>query len=79
MLAYRTTLALALLKQGKMTEAAAIYKGWTIDWTNTQDRYKAIYAAVMRAAGREYEARQVASKIKVESLRPEERKLAGMP
>jgi tetratricopeptide (TPR) repeat protein len=78
-LAYRTTLALALLKQQKTAEAAAIYQGWSIDWNTAPDRYKAVYAAVMRGAGRKQEADQVAAKIQAGSLRPEELQLAGLP
>ncbi len=79
LLAYRTTLALSALKRQKTAEAAAIYKDWSIDWSTAPDRYKAVYAAMMRAAGRPVEADQVAATIKAENLRPEERQLAGLP
>ena len=79
LLAYRTTLALSALKRQRTTEAADVYKGWSIDWSTAADRYKAVYVAVMRAAGRPSEADQVAGTIKVANLRPEERQLAGLP
>lgn len=90
LLAYRTTAALAVLRQQEAAgggglerspapgAAAALYDGWTIDWSTAQDRYKAVYAAALRAAGRAQEAETIAAQIKPEGLRPEERKLAGL-
>ena len=78
-LAYRTTLALSGLRRHQFAKAAAVYDGWSIDWNTAQDRYKAVYAAVMRAAGRTAEADSMVARIKAESLRPEERVLAGLP
>lgn len=60
-------------------DAAALYDGWTIDWKTAHDRYKVVYVAAMRAAGRVFEAEQVAGLIQKEALRPEERQLAGLP
>lgn len=79
LLAYRTTAALAALRRQKVAEAVAIYDGRNIDWSTAQDRYKAVYAAVLRAAGRTMEAEKIAGKIKPDALRPEERRLAGLP
>lgn len=79
LLAYRTTVALALLKKQQTAAAVAIYDGWDIDWTKAQDRYKAVYAAVMRAGGRIAQAEKIAAGIKPDALRPEERQLAGLP
>jgi tetratricopeptide (TPR) repeat protein len=99
LLAYRTTAALATLReQGRQEvlpgalslgaaqtarvfqpDAAALYDGWTIDWKTAQDRYKAVHVAALRAAGRVFEAQQVADLIQAEALRPEERQLAGLP
>lgn len=59
--------------------ATAVYDGWSIDWSTAQERYKAVYVAVMRAGGRTAEADEVAAKIQPQALRPEERKLAGLP
>lgn len=79
LLAYRTTVALSLLRRQKAEAAAAVYDGWITDWNTAQDRYKAVYAAVMRAGGRSSEADRMIAKIKSDSLRPEERQLAGLP
>lgn len=78
LLAYRTTVALALLRQEKLA-AAEVYDGWTIDWSTAQDRYKAVYVAVMRSAGRGEEALPVAATINAAALRVEERQLVGLP
>lgn len=79
LLAYRTTVALALLRKEKAAAAMAVYDGWVTDWSTAQDRYKAVYAAVMRAGGRSSEAERIVAKIKSGALRPEERQLAGLP
>lgn len=79
LLAYRTTVALSLLRRQKAAAAVAVYDGWRTDWSTAQDRYKAVYAAVMRAGGRASDADRMVAKIKSDSLRPEERQLAGLP
>jgi hypothetical protein len=76
LLAYRTTFALAALRRKEIKTAVAIYDGWKTDWGTAQDRYKVVYVAVMRAAGRPVEANIVASTINKEALRFEERQLA---
>lgn len=79
MLAYRTTHALGLLRQGKLA-AAELYDGWAIDWTTAPARYRAVYVAVMRSAGRGEEARHVAASLTAESsLWPGERRLLLPP
>lgn len=79
LLAFRTTLALAALRRNDIAAAQAVYNGWAIDWNTAQDRYKAVYAAVMRAAGRKADADKVASTINGKALRFEELQLAGVP
>ena len=79
LLAYRTTMALSDLRRRKPEAAAALYEGWSIDWSTAQDQYKAVYAAVMRAAGRTADAEKVVETINAQALRPEERLLAGLP
>jgi tetratricopeptide (TPR) repeat protein len=79
LLAYRTTAALSALRRQKTKVAAALYEGWDIDWSTAQDQYKAVYVAVMRAAGRTAEADKVVETINSGALRPEERLLAGLP
>ena len=76
-LAYRTTVALGLLRKEKLA-AAEVYDGWTIDWSTAQDRYKVVYVAVMRSAGRGEEALPVAATINTAALRAEERQLIGL-
>ena len=79
LLAYRTTAALSALRQQNTAAAAAIYEGWTTEWSKTQDRFKAVYLAVLNACGRDAEAQELRKMIAPDSLRPEERKLAGLP
>lgn len=79
LLAYRTTAALAALRRQNLKESVSLYDGWLIDWSTAQDRYRAVYAAVMQAAGRGVEARMALMGIKTEALRPEERQLVGLP
>jgi hypothetical protein len=79
MLAYRTTAALAALRRQDSAGAAALYDGWTIDWSTAPERFKAVYVAAMRAAGRTAEADKVMEGIQTAALRSEERQLAGLP
>jgi hypothetical protein len=78
LLAYRTTAALCALRRNDVKAAAAIYDGWAIDWRTAQDRFKAVYVAVMRSAGRIGDSERVMAAIEPKSLRPEERQLAGI-
>ena len=79
LLAYRTTAALAALKKGNPDAALQVYAGWQIDWSTAPDRFKVVRAAVLAAAGRTEEAAAARAMIRGEALRPEERKLAGLP
>ena len=78
LLAYRTTGALAALKKGDADAALQIYAGWQIDWNTAPERFKAVYAAVLAAAGRSEQATAIRATIRSELLRPEERNLAGL-
>ncbi len=79
LLAYRTTAALAALKTGNPEAALQVYAGWQTDWATAPDRFKVVHAAVLAAAGRSEEAAAARAMIRSEGLRPEERKLAGLP
>jgi hypothetical protein len=48
-LAYAAIHALALLRNGRSTEALAVVENPDLDWTTAQDRWKAVRAAVIRA------------------------------
>ena len=74
-LAYRTTLALCELRAGNAAAAEKVYKGWQIDWSTAPDRYKVVRAAVLKASGRDDEAKTLRATIDVKKLRPEEAKL----
>lgn len=74
-LAHRTTLALAHLRLNDPTAALAVYRNLNIPWDKSSSSYRAVYAAVLGANGREDEARTHAGAVKLESLRPEEREL----
>ncbi len=78
LLSYKTTAALAHLKQGRVQEAEEIYKGWEVDWGTAMERYRAVRIAVLEAAGKSGEAEQMRSGLKGKDLRPEERALAGL-
>lgn len=72
MLAYRTTAALLELRAGNVAAADRLYADWKIDWTTAADRFKAVRAAVLAAAGRASEAAEMRGSIKESNLRPEE-------
>jgi hypothetical protein len=77
LLAYRSTLALACLRCGDATAAMSVYQNWSTDWSTAQGRYKAVYAAVLQAAGRPAEARRLLEGVQWQALRKEEVQLAG--
>lgn len=68
MLAYRITLALTLLREGKSAEALRVFDGVTLDPSQIQPYQRAVLAAVLGANGREVEARQLATHIPNYSL-----------
>lgn len=72
MLAYRSTAALLELRAGNVAAADKLYDGWKIDWDTAADRFKAVRAAVLAAAGRPQEAREMRAGIRESNLRPEE-------
>jgi tetratricopeptide (TPR) repeat protein len=50
-LAYRTTLALAYLRAGRVADAQSLYEGVEVPWSNAPTRSQAIHAAVLAASG----------------------------
>jgi hypothetical protein len=78
MLAYRTTLALFELRSGNPAGAAKVYDGWETNWSNAQDRFKAVRIAVLEATGQSEEAKRLRDSLSSETLRPEETALLEM-
>ena len=74
-LAAMSIAALALLKNGEAVEADEIYKFKPIAWSTAPDPWKNIRAAVLYANGKKSEADEIASTIRKDQLRPEERAL----
>ncbi len=74
-LAAMSIAALAHLKNGEAAEADEIYKFKLIAWSTAPDPWKNIRAAVLYANGKKSEADEIASTIKKDQLRPEERAL----
>ncbi len=77
-LTVRSTLALALLREGRAQAAADVYAGWKIDWAGASDRCKAVRVAVLDAAGQHTEAEKMRSALGAANLRVEEKRLAGI-
>lgn len=78
-LAYRTTLALAHLRNGDAAAARAVYAGIETDWSTAQPGWHAVYAAVLAASGERALAGSHAREIHIARLKTEERALiAGM-
>lgn len=74
-LAYRTTLALANLRDNKAGEAKKAYEGSTFDWGQALPGWQAVYAAVLGATGETDQARKLVQTIDKSRLKPEERVL----
>jgi tetratricopeptide (TPR) repeat protein len=68
MLAYRITLALTRLKNGRPAEALAVFDGVTLDPAQIQPYQRAVLAAVLGANGRSDEARQLARSVPGDSV-----------
>jgi hypothetical protein len=78
LLAYRTTAALVALRQGKIAEAQAFCGQLNIQWDTAPDRYKAVRVAVLIASQLADPAAELRATIRPETLRSEERELAGL-
>ncbi len=64
--------ALIELQSGNAAVAHKLYEDIKIDWNSALDRVKVVRVAVLAAAGRAEEAREMRAKIKESYLRPEE-------
>jgi hypothetical protein len=76
-LSYRTTLALANLREGKQKEALGAYGAAKIDWDKAQPSWRAIYAAVLARNGKNEEAKVVLNSLDLARLKKEERFLVS--
>ena len=78
-LAYRTTLALAHLRNGDAAAARRVYREVETDWSTAQPGWHAVYAAVLAASGEQALASSHAREIHIARLKTEERALiAGL-
>ncbi len=73
MLAYRSTLALAYLRQSDFSGARKVYEGQQIDWQAAPGSWKMVYAVVLAANGNQVGAQKFALTINRSQLTPEER------
>jgi len=76
-LAHRTILAFALLRLRKPAEALDVYSNLDIPWASQPVPYRVVFAAVLRANGRDNDAAAMISGIPDEAMRPEERALVN--
>lgn len=76
-LAYRATLALARLRQGRDRDARAVLEIGEVDWPKAQPAQQAIYAAALGGTAGDEEAREFCRKIPIGLLKPEERALVA--
>lgn len=74
-LAYRTTLALTLWRLNEADAAAALYDGIELDWGAVLPGWQAVRVAVLGSTGKTNLARLAATRIPLNSLKPEERVL----
>jgi hypothetical protein len=79
LLAYRTTLALALLRKGDPAAARKVFGEIETEWKSAQPGWHAVYAAVLAANGEQALASTHANEIDTARLKAEERALiAGL-
>jgi hypothetical protein len=74
-LASLSVAALALLKMGDVAQADQLYEGKSIIWSSAPAPWIAVRTAVLQAAGKTDEARQLAATVNKNKLRPEEQDL----
>ena len=78
-LAYRTTLALAHLRNRDAAAAGRVYRWIATDWSAARPGWRAVYTAVLAATGEQTLATTHAREIDGSLLKPEERALiAGL-
>ena len=76
-LPFRTTLALALLRQRDVAAALKVYGQFPYQWADALPRQRAVYAAVLAANGQAAAARKILAGLTVASLRKEEAALVA--
>lgn len=74
-LSYRTTLALAHLRNRDAAAARKVYREISTDWKSAQPGWHAVYAAVLAASGEQALASTHAHEINIARLKTEERAL----
>lgn len=72
MLAYRMTLAIALVRQGDIKKALALLENFPVNWLKIQPRWLGIYIGILRANQKEAMATIMELNFKTETLLPEE-------
>jgi len=74
-LPHRTVLALACLRMNDPAAAMQVYEGLNVNWALQSPSNVAVYAATLKANGRDERAESIARNISANALRPEERAL----
>jgi hypothetical protein len=72
---YRLTLALGLLKSGRVNEADRLVQSTNVDWNKTDTRGKMIYAVVLAATDKRVLAEGLIQNLNLDDLIPEEKAL----
>lgn len=72
---YTLTLALGLIKAGRANEAGRLLRGATIDWAETNNRSRLIYAVVLAATDQRVVAEGLIQDLDLSGFIPEERAL----
>lgn len=75
-LAYRMTLALALLRENNKTDALKLLEGLDVPWADVKPGWRAVYAGILRANGRNALADLMVNNLPTVKLLPEEMVLA---
>ena len=74
-LSYRVTAALAWLREKNPSEALKLLQAEALPWPSVLPGWRAVYAAVLAANGKNDEARQIVATFTSQDLRPGERRL----
>jgi len=79
LLATRITYALALLRLSKPQGAMKLFDGLRIPWAQAMPHHRAVYAAILKANGREEEFQEIIKTLNPSQLLKEEVSLTGLP
>ena len=74
---FTLTLALGLIKSGRTNEANRLIQGTNIDWSDTSNRGRLIYAIVLAATNQRVVAEGLIQSLDLNEFIPEERALLG--